>query len=193
MPTIKGVLIHMWERGWLYVKKAGTIILAASIVMWFLLSYPAPPAAVGELPENEQAAAALAHSYAGRIGRAIEPALRPLGLDWKVGIGLVAGVAAKEVVVATFGTVYSLGETDEESADLREALRRDPQFSPLAAYALMVFVLLYVPCMATVAVVKRETNSWGWAGFVIFYTCAVAWLAAFVVAQSGRLVAALGT
>jgi ferrous iron transport protein B len=187
MPTLRGVLIHMWERGWLYVKKAGTIILAASVVMWFLLSYPAPPPAVADLPQNERAAAALAYSYAGRIGQSIEPVLRPLGLDWKVGIGLVAGLAAKEVVVATFGTVYSLGEADEESADLRDALRRDPQFDPLTAYALMVFVLLYVPCMATVAVIKRETNSWRWAAFVIFYTCAIAWIVAFLVSEGGRL------
>ncbi len=187
MPTVKGVLIHMWERGWLYVKKAGTIILAASIVMWFLLSYPPPPASVADLPENQQAAATLAHSYAGRIGRLVEPVIRPLGFDWKVGIGLVAGFAAKEIVVATFATVYSLGETDEHSVDLRDALQRDPQFSPLVAYALMVFVLLYVPCMATVAVIKRETNSWGWALFVILYTCVVAWVGAFLVSQGGRL------
>jgi ferrous iron transport protein B len=183
MPTAKGLLIHMWERGWLYLKKAGTIILGISIVMWFLLSHPARP----EPPPGASAepSSGIEHTYAGQMGRAIEPVLRPLGFDWKIGIGLVAGFAAKEVVVATFGTVYALEEADEESEDLRAALRQDPQFNPLVAYALMVFVLIYVPCMAAVAVIKRETNSWKWPLFVIGYTTALAWLVSFIVYQGG--------
>ncbi len=183
MPTAKGLLIHMWERGWLYLKKAGTIILGISIVMWFLLSHPAQP----ELPPGMTAPAdsGIAHTYAGQMGKAIEPLIRPLGFDWKVGIGLVAGFVAKEVVVATFGTVYALEEADEESEDLRAALRQDPQFNPLVAYALMVFVLIYVPCMAVVAVMRRETNSWKWPLFVIGYTTALAWLVSFIVYQGG--------
>lgn len=205
MPTAKGLLIHMWERGWLYLKKAGTIILGISIVMWFLLSHPAAPSPSVAVPPSgisprtsgpdsprgtraspaTMAENAIAHTYAGQMGRAIEPVLRPLGFDWKIGIGLVAGFAAKEVVVATFGTVYALEEADEESEDLRAALRQDPQFNPLVAYTLMVFVLIYVPCMAVVAVMKRETNSWKWPLFVIFYTTALAWLVSFIVYQGG--------
>jgi len=186
MPTLKGTLIHMWERGWMFLRKAGTIILGVSILMWFLLSYPRPP----ESPEGAQAVSipSIEYTYAADMGKAIEPVLKPLGFDWKIGIGLVAGFAAKEVVVATFGTIYSLEGANETSEELSDALRKDPVFSPLVALALMVFVLIYVPCMAAVAVIKRETNSWKWPLFVIFYTTALAWIVSFIVYQGGRLV-----
>lgn len=186
LPTLKGTLIHMWERGWLYVKKAGTTILAMSIVMWFLLSHPATPPQPGLTP-GQNAEHNLAHSYAGSIGRAVEPLLRPLGFDYKIAMGLFAGFAAKEIIVSTFGTVYSLEEDDAASGELRQALRSDPVFSPLVACALMVFVLIYIPCASTVAAIYRETCSWRWTGFAVVYTCALAWLAAFVIYQGGRL------
>ncbi|MGC9022430.1 MAG: ferrous iron transport protein B, partial [Dissulfurimicrobium sp.] len=185
MPTLKGVLIHMWERAWLYIKKAGTIILAISIVMWFLSSFPANPQLEETYKtmieaahdknetralENELAEKKLEQSLAGRIGHAVAFFLQPIGLgDWKIGTALFAGFGAKEVVVATLGTLYSVGAGEEGADDLKTALQKDPFYSPLVAYTLMVFVLTYVPCMAAVAVVRRETNSWRWPLFMIGY------------------------
>ncbi len=179
MPTIRALLTHMWERAWLYIQKAGTVILAISIVMWALCNYPKPPPGANVSP--------LKYSAAGRVGKGLEPVLRPLGFDWKMGVALFAGFAAKEVVVSTFGTIYSLEEAEQPSADLRQSLAHDPAFSPLVAYALMVFVLLYVPCVATVAVIRHETNSWKWPLFMVAYTTTLAWVVAFIVYQGGRL------
>jgi ferrous iron transport protein B len=201
VPTLKGILIHMWERAGLYLKKAGTIILAISVVIWALSAFPrrlelradyetrmgaaATEEAAAGL-EEEFSAVQLERSYAGKIGHAIAPALKPIGLgDWRIGTALFAGLGAKEVVVSTMGTLYSLGETDEESEALRGALKQD--YNKLQAYALMVFVLLYIPCVAAVAVIKRETNSWGWAGFSVLYTTALAWVVSLVVYQGGML------
>ncbi|MGC8736546.1 MAG: ferrous iron transport protein B [Dissulfurimicrobium sp.] len=203
MPTLKGVLIHMWERAWLYIKKAGTIILAISIVMWFLSSFPANPQLEETYKtmieaahdknetralENELAEKKLEQSLAGRIGHAVAFFLQPIGLgDWKIGTALFAGFGAKEVVVATLGTLYSVGAGEEGADDLKTALQKDPFYSPLVAYTLMVFVLTYVPCMAAVAVVRRETNSWRWPLFMIGYELALAWVVSFIVYWGGRL------
>jgi len=178
-PTLRALVTHVWERAWLYLRRAGTIILAFSVLMWLLCNLPQPPAGSHE---NR-----LTYSVAGRLGRAIEPALRPAGLDWKMGVGLIAGLAAKEIVVSTLGTVYSLEATDRDTGALKAALARDPAFTPLVAYALMVFVLLYIPCMSTVAVVRRESNSWRWPLFLVGYTIALAWLMSTLVYQLGRL------
>ena len=222
IPTLKSVLIHMWERGWLYLKKAGTVILAISIILWFLMAVPRTfpgqekmetklaaaterfeqqvqdknldeeSEAYAELYEpvatleNGIAGAQLENSIAGRIGHALKPVLAPLGFDWKSGIAIVAAFAAKEVVVSTLGTIYSMGEADEESEGLREAIQKDPVFNPLVAYVLMLFTLISVPCMATVAVIKRETNSWKWAGFSVAYHTALAWGVCFLVYQAGK-------
>jgi ferrous iron transport protein B len=187
LPTLRGVLIHMWERGWLYVKKAGTVILAISVVIWALSTFPRAEAPeTTDLTEQQQAQQRLEHSYAGRIGGWIAPVLRPAGLgQWKIGTALFAGFGAKEVVVSTLGTLYGLGETDERSDALREELRRD--MTPLQGYALMVFVLLYIPCLATVAVIKRESNSWRWPLFTVAYTTLLAWGMSTLVYQLGRL------
>lgn len=293
IPTLMGVLIHTWQRGWMYLRKAGTFILAFSIFMWYLMSFPADPeldrdyraesiridqefttavtplaAATGSTPEDlvrsgqlndaaqrietahrefrmrvaddhleegtpeyeallalrdreiaetgeqdpelshivlpyteaksaregalarlrgQEKAEHLAKSYAGHAGRAIAPLLAPLGFDWKIAIALVGGVAAKEIVVATLGTVYGVGGAGEQSAALRDALRRDPTFSPLVAYTLMIFVLLYVPCMVALVMIAVETGSWRWAAFSAGYSMLVAWIVAFVVYQGGRL------
>lgn len=182
MPTVFGTLLHMWERGWCYVKKAGTLILAASILMWAMLTYPKPPA-----DADLAARPAIAYTYAGRVGQAIEPVLRPLGFDSKIGISLIAGLAAKEIVVATLATIYSIGEHSEGlSAGLSEALRADPVFNPLVAYTLMVFVLIYVPCVASMATIYRESGSWKWLAVAVVYTISLAWLVALVVYQGGR-------
>ena len=170
----------MWERGSLYLKKAGTVILGGCLVLWLLSNLP-----VSETPEK---------SYAGRLGKTIAPVFRPMGFDdWKVATGLVGGFIAKEIVIGTLGTLYSVEEEGGNSEILRHKLRGATRqdgaklFTPLVAFSLMVFILLYVPCLATVAVVKRETNSWRWAVFAVFYTTAVAWIAAFLIYQGGRL------
>ena len=210
MPTIKGLLIHMWERGFVYLKKAGTIIFAGCVFIWFLSNFPWEPqysrnydALIEQAQgheeqvaqfENEQASEKLERSYAGRLGKAIAPVFRPLGFDdWKVSVGLVGGFIAKEIVVGTLGTLHSVGAADEESESLRQALQKVTRpdgsnlYNPLVAYSLMVFVLLYMPCVAVIAVIKRETNSWIWPAFAAFYTTAVAWIVAFAVYQGGKL------
>nr|WP_236639349.1 ferrous iron transport protein B [Pelosinus sp. UFO1] len=290
IPTLKSVVIHMWERGSLYVKKAGTIILAASILMWFLTNYPSDieysknyealtvqaeanytqqvdeeilaPLAIEEIEDNEQLAALIGQiqdvekgfeeqtkeleedsseyaaleadkteklaqlelvnpeiyasaakyveltsgledekekitneqageklekSYAGQFGKLVEPAIRPLGFDWRVGVSLVAGVSAKEVVISTMGTIYSLGATDETSATLKHALAEDKNLNPLVAYSLMIFVLIYSPCLAALAVMKRETGSWKWPAISMVYSTTLAWIVTFIVYQGGKL------
>lgn len=290
LPTLNSIFIQMWERGVLYLKKAGTIILTASIAIWFLTNYPtdvnytknydaliletqsqfetqiqteiisvlttkqlgtqhdfnsllnavtvinqnfadqivdlaagsvelaaaekkyhdqlsqiklAKPhlfslvehynslqaANVEQLSmlTNEQTAEKMVASYAGRIGKTLEPLIQPLGFDWKIGIGLFAGFAAKEVLVSTLATIYSMGTADEGSIELQQALVADPIFNPLVAYTLMIFVLLYTPCLAVIAVIRRETNSWRWPIFSIFYTLIVAWSFSFLVRFIGTL------
>ncbi|MFC1703533.1 ferrous iron transport protein B [Candidatus Omnitrophota bacterium] len=210
MPTFKGLLVHMWERGSHYLKKAGTIIFAACVVMWLLSNFPMNQKfskdydmlitqAQGNSEviiqlENQKHAERLENSYAGSLGKAIAPLFKPLGFDdWKIAVGLVGGVAAKEIMIGTLGTLHSVGEVREESEALRGALRDTKRsdgtklFTPLVAYALMVFVLLYIPCLATIAVIRQETHSWGWPLFTIFYTVVVAWGAAFIVYQGGKL------
>lgn len=213
LPTIRGILTHMWERGVVYLKKAGIVIFGACIVIWFLSNFPqniqyskdydtlieqAEEEKDEELItqlENEKKAEGLGKSYAGRMGKAIAPIFRPLGFDdWKVSVGLVGGFIAKEILVSTMGTLHSIGEVDEESKSLREALQNQTRpdgskmFDPLVAFSLMVFALLYIPCVAAIAITKRETNSWLWPFFAAFYTTAVAWLVSFIVYQGGRLI-----
>lgn len=183
LPTLRGVFIHAWDRAWMYLKKAGTVILALSVAIWFLSTYPRPPreARVG-------GAEALRYSVAGRVGSLVEPALRPLGLgDWKVGVALLSGFAAKEVVVSSFATLYDVGGSAGQSSALRNELRRDPLWNPLSAYALMVFVLLYVPCLPAMVMLRRETGSWKWVALQIAYSTTLAYTAALVVYQGGRL------
>jgi ferrous iron transport protein B len=210
IPTVKGLLFHTWERGRVYLKKAGTIIFVGCLAVWFLSNFPWRPQysmdydalieqaqgnekLVAQL-ENEKAFEKLEKSYAGDLGRAIAPVFKPLGFDnWKVAVGLVGGFVAKEIVVGTLGTLHPVSSADGEFQSLRQALQRETRpdgkrmFNPLVAYSLMVFVLLYVPCVASIAVIKRETNSWRWPLFTVFYTTAVAWIVAFIVYQGGRL------
>ena len=182
VPTLRSLIIHMWERGWLYIKKAGTVILLGCVLIWSLSAMPL--SAEGDLTK----------SYIAKIGKFVEPVIRPLGFDWKIGTALVAGVVAKEIVVGTFGVLYGAGEDEtEESLGLRSALQKDTYsdgrkvFSPLVAYALMLFVLLYIPCLSTAAVIRKETGSWGWMFFSISYSTLLAWLVAFMVYQGGTL------
>lgn len=271
-PTLRSILTQMWERSALYLKKAGTLILAASVLVWFLTNYPsdvsfskdyeqvkqqvtqtfeeqvdktvltalaisaidqnealstavkqiqaihknedevqaAEQLAVleTEMPEvlpyalqyvelenardeqisvleKEEAGEKLAQSYAGQLGKAIEPIVQPLGFDWKVGVGLITAVAAKEVLVSTLGTIYSVSASEDDSTALEQALAADAALSPLVAYSLMLFTLIYSPCLAALAVVRRETNSWKWTSFSFVYSTVLAWIVSFAVYQIG--------
>ena len=187
VPTFRGTMIHTGQRGWMYVRKAGTIILGVSICLWALTSYPKPPAATveGQAPAARQAAA-LEYSVAGRIGKALEPVTRPLGFDWRVNTALVGAFAAKEVFVAQMGIVHSLGASAEEVAEpLQEALRR--RYTPLQALAIMLFCLLGFPCMATMAVMRSESGSWRWTLLQWGGLTALGYGAALVAYQVGSL------
>ena len=289
LPTLKATLMHMFERGILYLKKAGTFIMAASILVWFITAYPmdveyskdydalhdqvaqeyevkdaatlaqfgittddqkdavdkivedmkstvkdatdaaeeaeedAPEVAVeedSEAPElfndikdenkdlfpaawamyknsanldaenqkidEEQKSEKLEQSYAAMFGKAINPVLEPLGFDWKIGVSLVAGLAAKEVVVSTLGTIYAVGGDTDHPQALTDYLQHDPHFTPLVALTLMLFVLIYPPCIAALAVIRRETGSWKWMLFMFFYENAFAWIACFIFYNVGR-------
>ena len=167
LPTIKGSLIHMWERGSLFLKKAGTIILIAVIIIWALASFP-----LGVEYGSEQ-------SIVGVIGKTIAPLFKPCGFgNWQSSVALFFGAAAKEVVVGTFGTLFGA-----KAEALGQAI--SGHFTPLSALSFMVFSLLYMPCIATIAVIKRETNSWRWPLFTIFYTTILAWIMSFLVYQIG--------
>lgn len=290
MPMAKSVLIHMWERSILYLKKAGTIILAASVLMWFFTTYPQNveysrnyqaliertegiytqhireevlsqlqiedidhnkelAAMVGKIKtteenfeeqtkevdevslqyvdlenskialmkqienqnkelfpyaakyvelsqkledekeriQNEKAGEKLEKSYAGQFGKLVEPIIAPLGFDWRIGISLVSGVTAKEVVVSTMGTMYSIGDGKENTGSLKKALVNDEHMNPLIAYSMMIFVLIYSPCLAALAVMKRETGSWKWPTVSMVYATSLAWIVTFIVYRCGKL------
>ncbi len=290
LPTFKGILIHMWERGWIYLKKAGTIIVVVAVIIWIGFTFPQEPqyskdyeamtakieenhdeqvaliatgfgttankiqkneifAKFAEIDsqfsdaikeggleegsqtysalekeknrsferlqkiysqqarlyaqyraltvakykllaaiENTMAAEQMEKSYAGRVGHAIAPFFRPLGFDWRSSIALLAGFAAKEVVVTTYGTLYSMGETDPEGAQsLRDAIQNDSFWTPLKAISFMIFCLLYIPCFVATVVFHKEAGSWKWTGFMVLYTTVLAWVASFIVYQGGIL------
>lgn len=186
IPTLKSMLIHTWEKGEQYLKKMGTVILIGSIIIWFLGYYPRPEN-TGELTPTEQMAQQ-ENSYIGKIGHFIQPVIAPLGFDWKIGVSLLSGVAAKEIVVSTLGVLYT-GEPDGDINSLSERLQSEvkpngePSFTPVIALGLMLFVLIYFPCLATIVAIKNETNSWGWALFAAGYSLVLAWLMAFAVYQ----------
>ena len=211
LPNLRTVLQNMLTRAWLFLKRAGTVILAISILLWALMYFPrdiAPtqPAATetgqtvaanGEpapaedvVKESEQ----LKHSFAGKLGHTIEPVIQPLGFDWKIGVALIASFAAREVLVSTLSIIYNVGkDADAESTTLVSAIRdakRDdgrPVWTPLTALTLMVFFVLAMQCMSTLAVVRRETNSWLWPLFMFGYMTVIAYAAAFLTYQGGRL------
>jgi ferrous iron transport protein B len=216
-PVLKVVLRHMWDRARLFLRRAGTVILGINILLWFLATYPrnagidqqfasqrnalaAQPVSsrAGQLAELEkqEAGAKLRYSFAGRMGRLIEPAIAPLGFDWKIGIGIIASFAAREVFVSTMSTVYNVGKTADVEAitpslakTLREQTRPDgtPVYTALVAVTLMVFYVFALQCVSTVAIVRRETNSWKWPVFQWLYMGILAWGLAFITYQGGRL------
>jgi ferrous iron transport protein B len=215
LPHWKSVLRLMWEKGAVFLREAGTVILVCTIAMWALLSFPRDAAAArafeaqrqelraslggAELDDRlaeldrEQKGADLRASFGGRMGHLIEPAIEPLGFDWKIGIGLIGAFAAREVFVSTMAVVYGLEGESESSEALRDRVREErwPDgsrvFTPLVCFSLMVFFALACQCMSTLAAVRRETASWGWPAFLFVYMTALAWLASFAVVQGGRL------
>ncbi|MCB1126565.1 MAG: ferrous iron transporter B, partial [Verrucomicrobiae bacterium] len=222
-PLVRVVAQHMWDRAKLFLRRAGTVILGINILLWFLATYPrsaaveqdfvqqreavATAAAAGTLTAAEQEAQLqalnqeldgerLRSSFAGRVGRLIEPLIRPLGFDWKIGIGLVSSFAAREVFVSTMSVVYNVGgmeESDEGEAGLARVLQaqtRDdgtPVYTPVTGLTLMVFYVIALQCISTIAVVRRETNSWRWAIFQWAYMAVLAWLLAFATYRVGLL------
>jgi len=210
LPRLNDVIRMMWEKTSAFLTEAGTVILACTIVLWALLSFPrelpsdspdyaalieaAPSDEAKQALEAEEAGARLRHSYAGRLGHAIEPAIEPLGFDWKIGVGLIGAFAAREVFVSTMGVVYSVGaDADEQSEPLREALRKEkrpdgsPIYRPLVGLSLMVFFALACQCLSTLAVVKRETGGYRWPLFLFSYMTVLAWTMSFLVFQIGTL------
>ena len=259
MPTLRGIFFHVWEKTFQYIKKAGTIILAASVLIWAITTFPKlntdtisydksieefknqvdinslkteiedlknGKTAIAEIEDAEEQNKMselkeqliknektidtavndkvneltevyletlkkedeLEHSIAGRIGKIIEPFVKPIGFDWKIGVSAVTGFAAKEVVVSTLGILYKVGtEENEESEGLRESLRKDKAFNPIVAYVLMLFTLIIAPCFAALAVIKAEIG-WKWLGFAIAYSTTGAWIVCFAVYQIGSLV-----
>jgi ferrous iron transport protein B len=210
MPHLRDVARMMWQRTSVFLKEAGTVILVCTIALWALLSFPreleqpskdyaalaraaASPAAAAAL-EHEWQGELLRRSYGGRLGHLLEPAIEPLGFDWKIGVGLIGAFAAREVFVSTLGVVYSIGdEVDEADVTLRQKIRAEVRadgtrvYSPLVGLSLMVFFALACQCMSTLAVVKRETGTYRWPAFLFAYMTGLAWVASFLVFQVGRV------
>jgi ferrous iron transport protein B len=204
----------MLTRAWLFVKRAGTVILAISIILWALMYFPRSdqPTAISDKPavatldgvttDNDQRSTIndptpeteqLRNSFAGKLGHLIEPAIRPLGFDWKIGVALIASFAAREVLVSTLSIIYNVGKDEnEQSETLISAIRNAKDdngrivWTPLTALTLMVFFVLAMQCMSTVAIVRRETNSWSWTLFMVGYMTGLAYLAALITFQGGR-------
>ena len=187
VPITRSVIRQVFIRGKLFLVNAGKIIMAISILLWFLASYPKVDSSLTDVNP-------IHHSYAGKIGHAMEPVIRPLGFDWKIGIGLLTSFAAREVMVSTMATIYNVEDRGDQTVNLREAMRNDvdektgvPVYTPLIALALMVFYVFAAQCMATFAIVRQETNSWKWPLFMIAYLTILAYAGAFIVYRGGLL------
>ncbi|HEY3500174.1 MAG TPA: ferrous iron transport protein B [Polyangiaceae bacterium] len=201
LPRFRNTLRSMLERGFVFLKEAGTVILACTVVLWALLAFPREPSALdgGRTPSAERAEVtaearerAIEQSYGGRLGKALEPVFAPLGFDWKLNVGIIGAFAAREVFVSTLGLVYGVGDTDDEALPLREKLRSEsrggvPRYTPLVGLSLLIFFALSCQCMSTLAVVRRETRTWRWPAFMLAYMTVLAYAASFLVYQGGLL------
>ena len=174
-PTGRSIVRHTWEKGAQYLKKMGGIIMIASIVIWVLGYFP-------RHNEYDTVSSQQEHSYIGQIGHAIEPVIEPLGFDWRLGIGLLSGAGAKELVVSTLGVLY-VNDAETDPAALGERI----PITPLIAFCYMLFVLIYFPCIATLVAIKQESGSWKWSLFAALYTTVLAWILTFAVYQIGGL------
>ncbi len=186
LPALRTVTMHVWERALLFLKRAGTVILALSILVWAASTYPKTPGA----SKSEQ----LANSVAGRAGHLLEPAIKPLGYDWKIGIGLIGSFAARELFVSTMSTVYAVENDDDDVQPLRTRLAEErwpdgrPVYTPLVCLSLLVFYVFAMQCMSTLAIVRRETNSWKWPALQLGYMTGTAYVLALAVYQTGRAI-----
>ncbi|HEY0320241.1 MAG TPA: ferrous iron transport protein B [Pyrinomonadaceae bacterium] len=211
VPNFLTMFQAVWSRAWLFVRRAGTVILAISIILWALATFPRTEvksisnAKAPEVAQSRNASATsvqdevaeekgeqLRNSFAGRLGHLIEPVIAPLGFDWKIGIALISSFAARETLVSTLSIIYNVGGDDNEASlieAVREAKRSDgsPAWTPLVAVSLMVFFVLALQCMSTVAIVRRETNSWRWPLFMVGYMLVLAYIASLITFQGGRL------
>ena len=173
LPSLKTILLLMWDRSKIFLKRASTIIFGTTVVLWILISFPRTDG-----PDQVE------QSYAGQIGHAIEPLIQPLGFNWKIGVGLLAAQAAREVIVSSLGTIYKVDEADESDSRLQDALKAD--LTPLAAVSLLIFFVFAMQCMSTLAITRRETNGWKVPAFMFFYMNAYAYVASLIVYQGGR-------
>lgn len=186
-PALRVTLHQVWVRSSQFLKRAGTFIFAISIIIWALVTYPKP--ADGDTP----AEAALAESYAGRLGHVIEPVIKPLGYDWKIGVGIISSFAAREAFVSTMGIIYAVEDAGADTATLRDKMAAEkradgtPRYTPLVSLGIMIFYVLAMQCLATLVVVRRETGSWRWPALQFAYMTTLAWLGAFLVYQGGQL------
>ena len=213
LPNVRNVLQNMFTRAGLFVKRAGTVILALSILLWGMMNFPrqsqeqistlktqieqtcnCSSEEAQQKAETQARSEILRYSIAGRIGRTIEPVIKPLGYDWRIGIGLMSAFAAREVFVSTMSILYSVGkDADADSESLQQAMRDakndkgEKIWSPLLGLSTMVFFLLAMQCISTVAIVRRETNSWGWTIFMVSYMTVLAYIVTFLVYQGGKL------
>ncbi len=211
IPTFKSVVIHMWERAVVFLKKMGTVILVGSIIVWFLSNFPGSlelknieksgerntAESTAVVAENDAGSNSgnnenfiIEHSYITSIGKAMEPIFRPLGFGWKEGVALLSGFVAKEIVVSTLGVLYN-GDTSTGNGGLGEAIKEKSGLTPLSAYAFLVFVLIYTPCLATVVAIRRETGSAGWTFFSVGYQLILAWALAFIIVHVGGFISSL--
>ena len=193
IPNVRNVVHSLLSRVGIFLQRAGTVILAISILLWALVAFPRSTVSSSQATVEQRAAYQVENSYAGRLGRAIEPLIRPLGFDWKIGVGLISSFAARETVISTLSIVYNVGESSEEGATslidgMRKAKRPDGSivWTPLVGLSLMVFFVLACQCMSTVAVVRRETNSWRWPVFMICYMLLLAYISSFITYQGGH-------
>ncbi len=209
IPTFKSVVIHMWERAVVFLKKMGTVILLGSVIIWFLSNFPGileegnrqslvrdntevnvqgNRENQNDIPEGSSSEGyVIEHSFITSIGKAMEPFFRPLGFGWREGVALLSGFVAKEIVVSTLGVLYS-GNSEGESAELGDVIKKKSGLTPLSAYAFLVFVLIYTPCLATVVAIRRETGSVGWTFFSVGYQLTLAWVMAFLIVRIGSLI-----
>lgn len=199
IPTINATLRHMWERSEQYLRKIGGLILVAAVIIWFLSYYPRPndeqyakEVAVETLTdasamqaERPQPPSQSENSYLGRIGKFIEPIMSPMGLDWRASVAMLSGASAKEIVVSTLGVLYSVEDDENQEATLSVRLLESGDYTRPSALAMILFVLLYFPCIATIAAIAQETGGWKWAIFSIFYNTSLAWVVAFIAYQIG--------
>jgi ferrous iron transport protein B len=221
-PMFRSLLIHMWDRSKIFLKKIGGVILIGSVIVWFLSAFPRQvqfsrdyDAEIAQISARYGAGIATAQgdvlerlvsqrdgtisaletlragekverSYIGRLGKLLSPVFAPIGMDWRGSVAVITGFVAKEIVVSTMGVLYTVGADEGEKSEALKVALRKSKMTPLSAYAMMAFVLIYVPCLATVSVIRRETNSWKWTLFSVTYSTALAWLVAFIIYQGGK-------